>query len=98
MIRKDYLLLVLFLCFSISLNAQTTPEVVTPISTIKTIQSENPARFSNPSDPGIPAGDLNGDGNFDFIQNWETWTDLRSGSDIQHEPFQNEEMFRQSPV
>ncbi|HCD52485.1 MAG TPA: hypothetical protein DEQ34_08560 [Balneolaceae bacterium] len=84
MIRKDYLLLVLFLCFSISLNAQTTPEVVTPISTIKTIQSENPARFSNPSDPGIPAGDLNGDGNFDFIQNWETWTDLRSGSEIFH--------------
>ena len=77
---KQYLLLAIILCGSTLVKAQTAPEVIAPISTIKTIQGDDPARFSNPSDLGIPAGDLNGDGEFDFIQNLETWTDLRSGS------------------
>jgi len=56
---------------------QSSPEIVNQIATIKSIDSESKDRFANPSEPGIPAGDLNGDGELDFIQNWETWRDMR---------------------
>lgn len=49
-----------------------------PIAIVKTIDSDEPERFANPSDPGIPAGDLNGDGVMDYIQVIEMNKDLRN--------------------
>ncbi|MEQ9265882.1 MAG: T9SS type A sorting domain-containing protein, partial [Balneolaceae bacterium] len=49
-----------------------------PIAIIKTIDSEEPDRFANPSEPGIPAGDLNEDGVEDYIQVIELGRDLRN--------------------
>ncbi|MFV1883419.1 MAG: T9SS type A sorting domain-containing protein [Balneola sp.] len=49
-----------------------------PIAIVKTIDSDEPERFANPSDPGIPAGDLNGDGVMDYVQVIEMNRDLRN--------------------
>lgn len=49
-----------------------------PIAIIKTIDSEEPDRFANPSEPGIPAGDLNEDGVEDYVQVIELGRDLRN--------------------
>ncbi len=67
--------LVLFLCAGF-VNARQA-QVVNPIATIKTINSEENDRFANPSSQGLPAGDLNNDGMYDFIQHTSTWEDLR---------------------
>lgn len=40
---------------------------VEPVSTFKSIESDDPLRYYNASDPGIPAGDINGDGLMEFI-------------------------------
>ncbi len=49
-----------------------------PIAIVKTIDSDVPERFANPSDPGIPAGDLNEDGEMDYIQVIRVGNDLRN--------------------
>lgn len=79
MIRNNFLVLGIVLLGSVSVVAQGMPEVVAPVSVIKTIDSEDPARFTNPSDPGIPVGDLNSDGLYDFIQVTLVFGDLRDG-------------------
>ncbi len=48
-----------------------------PIAIVKTIDGDEPERFANPSEPGIPAGDLNEDGVEDYIQVIELGRDLR---------------------
>lgn len=74
--------LVLFLCAGFAQARQT--QVVNQIATIKTVESDDPARFANPSEPGIPAGDLNNDGIIDYIQQTETWRDIRTpGSEFE---------------
>ena len=50
----------------LNLSAQEI-RVVEPISMIKSIESEDPLRFYNLADPGIPGGDINGDGVQEYI-------------------------------
>lgn len=49
-----------------------------PIAIVKTIDGDEPERFANPSEPGIPAGDLNDDGIEDYIQVIRVDYDLRN--------------------
>lgn len=49
-----------------SLKAQEL-RVAEPISTFKSVDSEDPLRYYNANDPGIPGGDINGDGIEDYI-------------------------------
>ena len=65
-----------FLICSPAILAQD-PVQVNQISTVKTIEGLAPERFANPSDQGIPAGDLNGDGNMDYIHIIQLNEDMR---------------------
>ncbi|MFV1883418.1 MAG: T9SS type A sorting domain-containing protein [Balneola sp.] len=49
-----------------TLNAQEI-RVVEPLSMYKSVDSDNPLRFYNATDPGIPGGDINGDGIMEYI-------------------------------
>ncbi len=58
-----------------SLVAQ--PVLKNQVATIKTVSDESPESKANPSDPGIFAFDLNGDGINDFIQPFLKFKNLR---------------------
>lgn len=41
--------------------------IIEPLSTFKSIESDDPLRYYHGADPGIPGGDINGDGIIEYI-------------------------------
>lgn len=72
------LLLCLAFIYESTLARQISIQDSHPIAIVKTIDGDEPERFANPSEPGIPAGDLNEDGVEDYIQVIELGRDLRN--------------------
>jgi hypothetical protein len=78
MVKYGFLLVVILSFCAIEGRSQEIgTEIINPIGMYKSIESDAKDRFANPSDAGTPAGDLNGDGELDFIHRLETWRDMR---------------------
>lgn len=77
-ISFPFLLLSIILISEYSFARQISIQDSHPIALVKTIDGDEPERFANPSEPGIPAGDLNNDGIEDYIQVIRVDYDLRN--------------------
>lgn len=75
--RGLWVSLIVTLSVTMSGLVSAQPVVVNEVSSLRSVNGDNPENHANPSDPGVFAGDINGDGLYDYLQHSLTFKDIR---------------------